>query len=188
MRMETIGFLEFNSIAQGVNAVDTMLKAAAVSLVFARTSCPGKYTIMVNGSVSSVQAAVEAGSAIAPHAVISKLVIPHLDPQVVKIIRSPGKPAQMGAIGIIECFNIAPAIRAADAVVKTASTELLELRLGNAIGGKSYVTLTGSVSAVEAAVLSGSKMAQEEGVLIDTVVIPNPHHDMLSAVCRGWKE
>ena len=38
--METIGFLELNSIAQGIQAADTMLKAAEVNLVFARTTCP----------------------------------------------------------------------------------------------------------------------------------------------------
>ena len=40
--METIGFLELNSIAKGVEAADIVLKTAAVSLIFARSGCPGK--------------------------------------------------------------------------------------------------------------------------------------------------
>ena len=39
--METIGFLELNSIARGVAAADAMLKAAEVRLIAARPSCPG---------------------------------------------------------------------------------------------------------------------------------------------------
>lgn len=41
--MITIGFLELNSIAKGIQAADMMLKAAEIRLVSARPSCPGKY-------------------------------------------------------------------------------------------------------------------------------------------------
>ena len=40
--METIGFLELNSIAKGVEVADIVLKTAAVSLIFSRAGCPGK--------------------------------------------------------------------------------------------------------------------------------------------------
>ena len=43
MNYETIGFLELNGIAKGVEAADAMLKAAEVELISARPSCPGKY-------------------------------------------------------------------------------------------------------------------------------------------------
>ena len=39
---ETIGFLELNSIAKGVEAADAILKAAETDLLFARAGCPGK--------------------------------------------------------------------------------------------------------------------------------------------------
>ena len=41
MNYDTIGFLELNSIAKGVEAADAMLKAAEVELISARPSCPG---------------------------------------------------------------------------------------------------------------------------------------------------
>ena len=44
--METIGFLELNSIAKGVEAADIVLKTAAVNLVFSRSGCPGKYYLL----------------------------------------------------------------------------------------------------------------------------------------------
>ena len=47
MNYETIGFLELNSIAKGVEAADAMLKAAEVELISARPSCPGKYHVLV---------------------------------------------------------------------------------------------------------------------------------------------
>ena len=59
--METIGILECSSIAKGVEAADAILKAAEVSLLYAKPVCPGKYTVLVCGDVAAVQAALEAG-------------------------------------------------------------------------------------------------------------------------------
>ena len=44
--METIGFLELNSIAKGIEVADAVLKAAEVELISAKPSCPGKYHIL----------------------------------------------------------------------------------------------------------------------------------------------
>lgn len=44
--METIGFLELNSIAKGIETADIVLKTAAVDLFFSKTGCPGKYYLI----------------------------------------------------------------------------------------------------------------------------------------------
>ncbi|MFR7476243.1 BMC domain-containing protein [Frisingicoccus sp.] len=49
--IETVGFLELNSIAKGVEAADAILKAAQVELTFAKPVCPGKYSILFTGEV-----------------------------------------------------------------------------------------------------------------------------------------
>ena len=46
---ETIGFLELNSIAKGVEAADIILKTAEVELIYAKAGCPGKYYIHRRG-------------------------------------------------------------------------------------------------------------------------------------------
>ncbi|MBQ4372481.1 MAG: BMC domain-containing protein, partial [Lachnospiraceae bacterium] len=62
--MITIGFLELNSIAKGIEAADAMCKAARVDLLSARPSCPGKYHILISGEVSAVQSSLKAGRSI----------------------------------------------------------------------------------------------------------------------------
>ena len=52
--LETIGFLELNSIAKGVEAADLILKTAEVDLIFAKAGCPGKYYILFTGEVAAV--------------------------------------------------------------------------------------------------------------------------------------
>ena len=41
--MDTIGFLELNSIAKGVEAADIVVKTADVRLAIPKAGCPGKY-------------------------------------------------------------------------------------------------------------------------------------------------
>ena len=59
-----IGFLEFSSIAKGIEAADIVLKTADVELVFAHPTCPGKYTLLFISDVAAVAAALEAGKKI----------------------------------------------------------------------------------------------------------------------------
>lgn len=57
-----IGMVELNSIAKGIEVTDVMLKSANVTLLSAKTLCPGKYLIMVGGDVTAVQQSVKAAS------------------------------------------------------------------------------------------------------------------------------
>ena len=61
----SIGLIEVSSVATGYGVEDTMLKAGSVQLLMARSICSGKFLIVVSGDVTSVQAAVEAGAAVA---------------------------------------------------------------------------------------------------------------------------
>ena len=182
--MVTIGFLESRSFARGMSAADAMLKAADVRLIRAGVSCPGKYTVLIAGEVSAVQAAIEAGEAAAEKFVTGKTVLARLDSQVVRALEHKTPPQPYNAVGVVECSNITGSVLGADAAVKAADVVLLELRLGNGIGGKSYLVVTGDVAAVSAAVEVASAKAQESGRLLEAVVIPRPDKSLF----RGLTE
>jgi microcompartment protein CcmL/EutN len=76
------------------------------------------------------------------------------------------------ALGIIETLTAASAIVAADLAVKAASVTLRDLRLANGIGGKGVITLSGTVSDVQAGVEAGRALALKRGLLARSVVIP----------------
>lgn len=175
---ETYGFLELNSIALGIKAADAMLKAAQVELITASPNCPGKYNILITGEVSAVQAAVEAGAREGGANVIEELVLARVHPQVGQAISRSIMPEAHGAVGILECFSITASILAADSAAKAADITLMDVRLGTGIGGKSFVVLTGSVSAVEEAVACGARAAGQNGMLMQTAVIPNPRPEV----------
>lgn len=180
--MITIGFLELNSIAKGILAADMMLKAAEIKLITARPSCPGKYQILISGEVSAVESALEIGGESAKTNVVDQLIIPRVHPQVIDAINMSSMPAGLKALGILEFFSVTGAIQAADAAVKAAHIDLIEIRLGTGIGGKSYVTFTGDVGAVEESIEAGVKNAQEAGTLIEKVVIAHPDKALYSCL------
>lgn len=180
--MITIGFLELNSIAKGILAADMMLKAADIKLIAARPSCPGKYQILISGEVSAVEASLSSGEGAAKNSVIDKLLIPRVHPQVIEAINMSVPVPERKALGVLEFFSITGAITAADSAVKTASITLIEIRLGTGIGGKSFVTFTGDVGAVEAAVNAGAKTAEASGSLLDKVVIAHPAKELFDSL------
>ena len=176
--MITIGFLELNSIAKGILAADMMLKAAEIKLVSARPSCPGKYQILITGEVSAVESALRIGEESAKTNVVDRLLIPRVNPQVIVAIHMSSMPASLQALGILEFFSVTGAIIAADAAAKAANVSLIEIRLGTGIGGKSFVTFTGDVGAVEESVEAGAKTAENSGALLEKVVIAHPDKEL----------
>ena len=71
-------------------------------------------------------------------------------------------------------------IEGADAAVKAANVQLIEIRLAMALGGKAFVTLTGNVAAVQSAVDAGAEMVGRKGMLVNKVVIPHPRRELLN--------
>lgn len=180
--MESLGMLETNSIAVGVEAGDAMLKTADVKLITAQPVCPGKYVILVQGSVAAVKSSVEAGVTAAGESLVDTLVIPSLHPQVFYALNGTMDIEKRDAIGVIETFSLVTSIYAADTSVKTSTVDLIEIRLGRGLGGKAYVVLTGDVSAVKAAIEAVRESYGGEGMIAKTTVIPSPHPDILKAL------
>jgi len=180
--MDAMGLLELNSVAVGVTAGDSMLKAANTKLIAAQPVCPGKFIVMVRGEVAAVKSAVLAGEESAQDSLIDSLVIPSVHPDVFEGILGAGEIGQAGAIGIVETFSLASCIYAADAAVKAASVKLIEIRLGRGLGGKSYITLTGDVSAVSEAVSIAVSVPECAGMIANKAVIAAPHPSIREAL------
>lgn len=175
-----IGLIELNSIAAGFEVCDAMLKAADVELLLSRTVCAGKFIVLVRGNVAAVKASVDAGEAWGRGSVIDSFVIPNIHEQVFPAFTGTGDRVAIDALGILESFTVSALIEGADAAVKAAAVQLLDIRLAVALGGKAFVTMTGSVSAVQSAVEAGAQVISQKGVLVNKVVIPNPREELLN--------
>jgi microcompartment protein CcmL/EutN len=170
---KAIGMVEFTSIARGIYTADQMVKASEVEIVTAGSSCPGKYIAIVHGDVAAVENSVSIGERYAGEYLVDSIVIPNVSPAVFPAITGTTVPERIQALGIIESFSLAAMIIAADAVLKAADLQAIELRLGNGLGGKAYFTFTGDVAAVETGIEAGKAISEKKGLLVNTEIIPS---------------
>ena len=174
-----IGIVETSSIAKGFEIADTILKAANVEIVLNRTICPGKYVVLVGGDVDAVQASIDGGVRVGAHSVVDHFIIPNVHPAIFPAISGIDHLPELGALGVIEAFSIASVIEAADAAVKAAPIQFVNIHLAMAIGGKGYVSLTGDVAAVAEAVAVGAAIIERKGLLVEKVIIPAPRPEIV---------
>ncbi len=88
MAQEALGMIETRGITAAIEAADTMVKSAEVTLIGTEKIGSGLVSVMVRGDVGAVKAAVEAGSAAAAKLgeVIASHVIPRPHADVEKIL------------------------------------------------------------------------------------------------------
>jgi len=177
-----IALIEFNSIAAGILAGDAMVKKAPVTLLEARTICPGKYMVLIGGLTGPVEESLQAGLAAGGDAVLDHLLLPNVHLSVFPAIAGAVEVEQVEALGIIETFTVASTIIAGDAAAKAADVQLLEMRLANGLGGKSFVLIGGDVPNVEAAVEAGVNLVKQQGLLVRSVIIPQLHPEMRAKI------
>ena len=182
MKKNAIGIVELTSIAGGYAASDAMLKAATVEMLVSRSICSGKYLVMIGGDIADVEASVAAGVVVNEGTVVDSVVLPNIDRSVFPAISGANPVEKLEALGIIESFSVASLIEAADTAAKAANVRLIEIRLAMALGGKAFATLTGSVAAVQAAVDAGARLVANKGLLVNRVVIPQPHPNLLNEI------
>jgi bacterial microcompartment shell protein len=168
-----IGFIETSSIAKGIEATDAMMKMAEVELLMTTIIPRGKYLIMIGGNVADVESSLRAGMQTAAGTVLDHFIIQNVHEELPPAIKGRVKVDRIEAIGIIETKEVASAIYAGDAAVKSANIKLIEAR--NQPGGKGLVVLTGEVGAVRTAVAAGVASIKKDGMLINEVVIPYAH-------------
>lgn len=176
-----VGVIELKSIAKGIEACDAALKSAGIRLVSAHPACPGKYEIILTGSISNVTAAVDHVKNGYETYIIDASIMGRIDEQVVKALFGTQTQAASGALGVIETFSAASAIKAADLAVKTARVEIYDLRVSRGMGGKGIVLMTGDVGDVTAAVEAGTQHAKNQGLLHSSSVMAAPHEEL-------WKQ
>jgi microcompartment protein CcmL/EutN len=182
MEYRAIGLIELNSVAKGVESADEMIKAADVELLMARSACPGRYLVMISGDVGSVEDSVRAGKEIAGEFLVDTFVIPNVHPAVFPALSCATQIQEIDALGIIETYSSASCITAADAAAKTAEVALIEIRCATGLAGKSFVTLTGDVGSVNAAVSAGVEVLSDQGLIQSYVVIPSPSEELYTSL------
>ncbi|MCF6366929.1 MAG: BMC domain-containing protein [Bacteroidales bacterium] len=173
-----LGVLEFSSIAVGFHALDEMVKIAPVNIVDARTICFGKYLIVFSGDLASVEYSFKKGIETGKDYIVDSLLLPVIHQEVIGAIGNVKQSDNWGAIGIIETLNVTSSIRAADIAAKEGNVSIVEIRLANGFGGKSYVKMIGNLEDIQAAVASAKHELKKENSIFADTIIPQPEKEI----------
>lgn len=179
---KAIGMIEFKTVAAGITAADQMVKTAQVELLEAQTVCPGKYIALIAGDLSAVRAAVERAEATRPDELIDSFVLGNPDESIFPAIYGSSQIDGVNALGILETYDAASIIVAADIAAKTAIVKLIELRIAKGMCGKSYMLITGEVAACEAAIAKAKASVGEKGMYLDSSVIAHPDAQICKSI------
>ena len=179
---KAVGAIELSSLGVGYQVQDSVLKAAQVDVLIARTICSGKYLFVFGGSVSNVETGMDTAIQRGGDAVVDSLVVanafegifPALGQSVIL------QPSEIGALGIVETFSAVSALVAADYAGKAARVTLFRLHLAMAMGGKGLLLMTGSVADVTAGVQAATDAVRKRGLLVSETVIPRPNRELFA--------
>ena len=176
--IHAVGVIELKSIAKGIEATDAALKSAGISLISAHPTCPGKFELLLTGSISDVTAALDHVRGRFEQYIVDASIMGRIDEQVITALFGTQSGVKEGALGSIETYSGSSAIKAADIAVKTSRVAIYDLRVSRGMGGKGIVLVTGEVGDVTAAVEAGAAYAKDLGMLHASSVIAAPHAEL----------
>lgn len=179
---KALGMIEFKTVSAGVTAADSMVKTAQVELIEAQVVCPGKYIALITGDLSAVDAAVENARVQYGEQLIDSFVLGNPHQGIFPAIYGTTHVEHISSLGVLETYDAATIIVAADVAAKTSDVELIELRIAKGMCGKSYVFLCGEVSAVEAAISRAKASVSEGGMFLDSTVIAHPDEQICKSI------
>lgn len=179
---KAIGMVEYLTVSTGVQAADMILKTAKVSIIEAKTVCPGKYIIIFSGELSAVNASIEASKNVHGEKLIDSFLLGNPHESIFPAIYGAVEIKNKRALGVLETFSASSIIVAADEATKTSDVELIEVRIARGMSGKSYLMLTGDIGAVEAAIKKASAVVGKNGMLLDSSIMANPDEGLWNTI------
>ena len=174
-----LGIIELTSIARGVLVADAMVKKAPVRILQSHPISPGKHIIVIAGEVAEVDESMQAGLAVAGATLVDRLFLPQAHAQLGPLVAGQAtlRSEPLEAVAVFETYSVASTVLAADAAAKAAEVTLLDMRLGQGLGGKGFFTMTGDLESIQAAADAG-RAAIENGLLVGIEIIARPHEDL----------
>jgi len=149
-----LAMLDLGDIPRGLLALDQLSKEAHVDVLRAGTVQAGRYLILFGGEVESVQRSFERAREAAGAGLLDAVLLPWAEERIAPAITRGARrwPAPGDTLGVLQNGSPPSLMRAVDAALKGALVELVELRVGDGLGGQAIASVWGETPDVEAAV------------------------------------
>jgi len=169
-----LAMLLLDEVPPGLAVLDALAKEADVDVLRAGTIHSGRYLILFGGEVGPVERSWRRALDTGAH-VVDELLLAHAEPRLVPAIGTGAIrwPAPGDTLGVLQAATPPALVRAVDAALKGALVDLVELRVGDGLGGKAIASLWGETHDVEAAIaLARSSFERANAKGTSTAVIP----------------
>ena len=152
-RHGALALLEFETIAAGVLASDLMVKRAPVAMLRCGTIHPGRFLILVGGSVASTEEAFLAGTQMgdAEQYLSDSVFLGDVHPALHDAVLGIRRDMTGDALAVVETRSSPALLAAVDAAIKSTPVILSEIRLGDDLGGHALALMSGDLTDAETA-------------------------------------
>jgi len=152
-RHGALALLEFDTIAAGILASDRMVKRAPIALLRCGSIHPGRFLILVGGSVASTEEAFQIGiqSGEVEQSLGGSVFLGDVHPRLYDAILGARRDLTGDALVVVETRTSPALLAAVDAAIKSTPVTLCEIRLGDDLGGHALALMSGDLTDAETA-------------------------------------
>ncbi len=186
-RHGAIALLEFKTIASGVLASDLMLKRSPIALFRCGTIHPGRFLVLVGGSVASTQEAYAAGMLLGEteDSLNDSVFLGDVHPFLHDAVLGARRKLVGDALAVVETRSSPALLAAVDAAVKSTPVMLAEIRLGDDLGGHALALMSGDLPNVETALEICADRAGDQ--LLTRTLLPRLDAGLRSLLDQGTR-
>lgn len=186
-RHGAIALLEFETVAAGVLASDVMVKRAPIAMLQCGTIHPGRFLILVGGSVASTEEAflVGARSGEAGGALHGSIFLGDVHPALHDAVLGARRGLTGDALAVVETRSSPALLAAVDAAIKSTPVMLSEVRLGDDLGGHALALMCGDLTDAETALGICTDRAGDQ--LLARTLLPRLDADLRQLLGQGTR-
>jgi len=186
-RHGAIALLEFKTVAAGIFASDRMVKRSPIALLRCGTIHPGRFLILVGGSVASTEEAYAAGVELGEteSTLCGSVFLGDVHPNLHDAVLGMRRELQGDALAVIETRSSPALLAAVDAAVKSTPVILSEVRLGDDLGGHALALMCGDLTDADTALGICAEQAGDE--LLARTLLPRLDADLRLLLDQGTR-
>ena len=186
-RYGALALLEFETVAAGVLASDLMVKCSPIALLRCGTIHPGRFLVLVGGSVASTEEAFAMGaqSGESERALAGSIFLGDVHPMLHDAVLGARRGLVGDALGVVETRSSPALLGAIDAAVKSTPVVLAEVRLGDDLGGHALALVSGDLTDTETALAIGAERAGDQ--LLARTLLPRLDADLRTLLDKGTR-
>jgi len=186
-RHGAMALLEFETIAAGVLASDLMVKRSPIALLRCGTIHPGRFLILIGGSVASTQEAYAAGMQLGEteRSMSGSVFLGDVHPSLHDAVLGTRRDLAGDALAVVETRSSPALLAAVDAAVKSTPVMLCEVRLGDDLGGHALALMSGDLSDAETALEICTDRAGDQ--LLARTLLPRLDPNLRSLLDQGTR-